>query len=98
MLTGRAWVVFGVDLKMERFAINSRRIILAAATALLTAGTITAASAQTQDRSNTRMNAGQNLSTSGQMNAQGPNAQVSGVNAGQQFQQGRNFSQNVSTE
>jgi hypothetical protein len=43
------------------------------------------------------MNAGQNLSTSGQMNAQGPNAQVSGVNAGQQFQQGRNFSQNEGT-
>jgi hypothetical protein len=78
-----------VDWKMERFAMNSKRTVLAAATAaLLTAATVTAASAQTQERGNTRMNAGQNLSTGGQMNAQGP-----GVNAGQQSQ-GGNFSRN----
>src|SRR5690242_7266948 len=65
---------------------NSKRTVLAAATAaLLTAATVTAASAQTQERSSTRMNAGQNLSTGGQtrMNAQGP-----GANAGTQFQGG----------
>src|SRR5215831_13839248 len=81
---------------MERYAMNSKRTTLAVATAALLAGaSVTAASAQTQERGSTRMNAGQNLSTSGQMNAQGL-----GVNTGQQFQgnvSGRNdFSQTKS--
>ena len=71
---------------MERFAMNSKRTVLVTATAaLLTAAAVTAASAQTQERGNTRMNAGQNLSTGGQMNAQGPGGQQS---------QGGNFSRN----
>src|SRR5690242_6667339 len=61
---------------------NSKTTILAAATAaLLTAASVTAASAQTQERNSTRMNAGHNLSTGGQMNAQGPS-----VNSGQKVQ------------
>jgi hypothetical protein len=71
---------------MERFAMNLKRTVLAAATALLTAATVTAASAQTQERSSTRMN--KNLSTGGQMNAQAP-----GTNAGTQFQGGVNRSE-----
>src|SRR5262249_15746619 len=71
---------------------NSKTTILVAATAaLLTAASVTAASAQTQERNSTRMNAGQNLSTGGQMNAQGP-----GMNTGQQIQ-GRNLSRNEGT-
>ena len=73
---------------------NSKTTVLAAATAaLLTAATVNGASAQTQERNDTRMNAGQNLSTGRQMNAQGPNAQGPGVNARTQFQGGVNRSE-----
>jgi hypothetical protein len=95
---GGAWVVFvwtgNMDWKMERFVMNSKTTVLAAATAaLLTAATVNGASAQTQERNDTRMNAGQNLSTGRQMNAQGPNAQGPGVNARTQFQGGVNRSE-----
>src|SRR5579862_2887685 len=76
---------FCVDWKMERFAMNSKTTMLAAATAaLLTAATVTAASAQ--ERHSTKMNAGQSFNAGGQMNAQGPGS-------GQQFQNG-NLSRN----
>ena len=69
---------------------KSKGTVLAAATALLTAATITAASAQTPERNSTRMNAGQNPSVSGQMNSPG-------LNSGQRFQQGGDLSQNENT-
>src|ERR1041384_8391627 len=69
---------------------KSKTTILAAATAaLLTAASVTAASAQTQERNSTRMNAGQNLSTGGQMNAQAPRA-----NSGQNVQGNTNLGRN----
>jgi hypothetical protein len=84
MLMGRARVVFCVDWKMERFEMKSKRTMLAATTAaLLTAATVTAASAQTQTKERVGASAGQNLSTGGQVFAQGP-----GANAGAQFQGG----------
>jgi hypothetical protein len=66
---------------------NSQRSLLAMTTALLlTAATVTAASAQTQERNSTRMNAG----TSGQLNAQGL-----GMNAGTKVQGRANVRSNV---
>ena len=75
---------------MECFAMNLRRMIMATGTAaLLAVDTITTASAQgvqVQERARTNAGAsGPNLSTSGQVNAQG-RAGTSGVNAQTQVQ------------
>jgi hypothetical protein len=75
---------------MECFAMNLRRMIMATGTAaLLAVATITTASAQgAQGLERARANAGAsepNLSTSGQVNAQG-RAGTSGVNAQTRFQ------------
>ena len=75
---------------MECFAMNLRRMIMATGTAaLLAVATITTASAQgvqVQERARTNAGAsGPNLSTSGQVNAQG-RAGTSGVNAQTQVQ------------
>ena len=70
---------------MECFAMNSKRAIMAAATAvLLSAATITTASAQGQERTNGR-GAAPNVSTGAQMNGPAPTGNP-GASAGQQFQ------------
>jgi hypothetical protein len=76
---------------MECFVMNSKRTMLAATAAvLLTAATVTAASAQGRERGGGMgggMSAGQNLSTGGQVGASGQvNAQGPGASAGTQFQ------------
>lgn len=71
-------------------------IMATAAAALLTAATIATASAQVQERTTGKTNvqtSGPNLSTGGQVKAQGRTG-TSNVNAQTQFQGGTNFSQN----
>ena len=84
---GGAWVLAG---KWSLLHELKNRLVSSVTTALLlTAATVTAASAQTQERNSTRMNAG----TSGQL-AQGP-GQGPGMNAGTQVQGGPNVRSNA---